>query len=298
MSIALVVAAERLLERPWLALAGVAGLSLLAWNMVGLGQTALWLLRQGAAAGDWVVFWGVTVDDPYAVGGFHWAPPAAWLLVWLVQPLGLTLWQLLHIPVLALIRDWRIVLVGLCTWAFWQDFANGNILTFVVVAAWWALRGNSAGTIAFIAIAVLVPRPLMIPVLLTLLWRHRWARIWFAAALLAVVAFSASVGLLDDWLLRLFAAKDELFVIWNIAPSRIMGALWIPITLVLSVALWRARWFGLASIAASPYLFPYYLLFALLDVPLAVKKLDGLDVRGALRDWRARRGELAASTRT
>jgi hypothetical protein len=251
---------------------GAAVICLVAWNIVGLSQTALWLIRFGGG-GDWELFSNLRVDDPYAAGAFRWAPPMAWFWVVLVVPLGLTAWQLAHVGGLVLFLDWRVVLVAVASWGFWQDVANGNILVFVVLAAWWALRGNAIGVIAFVTLAILVPRPIMLPVLLTLLWRHRYARVWFLLGAAALIGFSLYVGHLDDWIRRLFASVDEMSVIWNIGPSRIMGPLWIVLGLSLGVVLWRAGWLGLASIAVSPYLFPYYLSFALLDVPKAIELL-------------------------
>src|SRR5688572_27479230 len=68
----------------------------LAINAIGLAQTGLWVLREGGG-GDWVNLRSLTIGNPYEVGGFRWSPPAAWIWVVLVAPIGLPLWQLIHV---------------------------------------------------------------------------------------------------------------------------------------------------------------------------------------------------------
>lgn len=253
---------------PFLALVAVALVLLTAINAVGVAQTALWLVRHGGAGGDWQVLQQLTSADPYDVPGYRWSPPAAWIWATLIVPLGLPLWQLLHLAGLALIRDWRVVVLALASWAFWQDLANGNLMVFVLASAWWTLRGNSVGTVGFLALSVLVPRPLMLPVLIWVLVTKPWARPWFAAIASVVIALSVASGQMAPWIDRLLATgQSELVTIWNIGPSRFIGAAWMPVSLVLGSALAVKGWLGLASVVVSPYLFPYYLLMALLDVP-------------------------------
>lgn len=253
---------------PVLVLASVAITVLGVVNVVGLAQTTLWLIRHNGSGGDWQNLAGLSIADPYAVGGFRWSPPAAWIWVAAVLPLGLPLWQALHLVALALLRDWRVIGLGLLSWAFWQDLANGNVMTFVVVSAWWALRGSRVGTAAFLVLCVLVPRPLMLPVLVWLLVRRPGTRPWFALLVLSVVGLSVATGQMGGWAERLVATgQNELSSIWNIGPSKLIGAFWIPIGVTLAAALaWRG-WLGMASIVIAPYLFPYYMLMGLIDVP-------------------------------
>ncbi|HJP71971.1 MAG TPA: hypothetical protein VJ975_09660 [Candidatus Limnocylindria bacterium] len=251
-----------------LLLVAVALVPLAIVNAIGLAQTALWLIREGAANGDWSNLSAVTIQDPYAAAGFRWSPPAAWLLATLIVPLGLPIWQVLHLIGVALTRDWRVIAVALLSWPFWQDLANGNVMIFVVLAAWWALAGNRFAAVAFIALAVLIPRPLMLPVLGWLLLRQPWTRLWFVGLAVAVFGLSLVAGQLDDFAERLLVTgSSELSTIWNIGPSRLLGPAWIPIGIALAAALAWKGWLGLASVVISPYLFPYYALMALLDVP-------------------------------
>lgn len=265
---------------PVVVLAAIALIPLAAVNAIGLAQTVLWLVREGAANGDWSNLSAVTVHDPYVVSGFRWAPPAAWLLATVIVPIGLPIWQALHAVTLALIRDWRVIGLALVSWAFWQDLANGNVMIFVLVAAWWAVRGSRPAAVAFLALSVLVPRPLMLPVLGWLLTRQPWARGWFVAFALTVIGLSAAAGQLDDFVARLVSTgSSELTTQWNIGPSRLIGAAWMPVGVALAVLLAWKGWLGLASVVISPYVFPYYMLMALLDVPHVLPR----------RSWTAQR---------
>lgn len=252
----------------------VLSVPLLVWNFVGFAQATLSIIRHGGG-GDWYVLLPlVEASNPYDVGGFLWSPVAGWLWVAVVVPLGLPAWQVLHLGALALIRDWRVVGLALLSWAFWHDVANGNVMTFVLVSAWWALRGSSLGMVAFIILGVLIPRPLMLPVLLWLLWRRPAARWWFGGVAIIVVALSMANGLFDDWLARLLQPGTLQFSSqWNIGPSRVLGAVWIPIGVALAFILARRGWLGLASLAISPHIWPYYLNMALLDGPRALRSL-------------------------
>lgn len=256
---------------PVLILVGVVLLPLAAVNAVGLAQTALWLIRHGGTGGDWSTLSALSLADPYAVGGFRWSPPAAWIWATAVVPLGLPLWQALHLVVLALVRDWRVIGLALLSWAFWQDLANGNVMTLVVVSAWWALRGSTAGTVAFLALSVLVPRPLMLPVLAWLLVKRPQARLWFALLAVLVIGLALASGQMGDWVERLLVTgRDELSSMWNIGPSKLIGPVWIPIGVALAAVLAWKGWLGISSVVIGPYLFPYYMLMGLLDVPRLV----------------------------
>ena len=141
-------------------------------------------------------------------------------------------------------------------------------MTFVVVSAWWALRGNSFATGAYLALSVLVPRPLMLPVLAWLLWKRRSARLWFLAISVLVVGLALVSGQWAGWVDRMIiTGRDELSTVWNIGPSRLLDLLWIPLGLSLAIGLAWKGWLGMASIVISPYLFPYYMLMGLLDTP-------------------------------
>jgi hypothetical protein len=204
--------------------------------------------------------------------------PYVWLWHILIQPLGLGLWRVLHLAALLLIRDRLVIAAALLTFPFWADVINGNNLTFVFVLAWFALRDNRAAVIAFCVLAAIQPRPLLIPVLGTLLWRRVDARVAFGVAAAVVIGSALATGTLGDWIARLSAepayamAQD-----YNKGPSRILGTAWIPIGIVLAgVALWRG-WIGLSSLLISPYLHHYYIIMGLLDLPRLRSVLAKID---------------------
>jgi hypothetical protein len=138
-------------------------------------------------------------------------------------------------------------------------------MIFVAVTAVWAVRGNGPATALFLALSVLVPRPLMLPLAAWLLWNRPAWRVPFVAFFLVHAAAVVAVGYATDWLMALTTVEAELTSDFNFGPSTIIGAFWIPIGAALAIWLtWRGR-LGLASLAASPYWLPYYFLMLLLE---------------------------------
>lgn len=235
------------------------------WNVWWLQQLAAWA-AVGLPQNDWSLLAAVDPAAPYVGGGFHWSVPAAWLWAGLVVPLGFPLWVALHFAALATIRDWRVAALALLTFPFWFDVAGGNMVTFAFVAAWHALAGRRLGIVAFVVLAALIPRPIMLPVLAWLLWRSGTARYAFAAAAAVVVAAGLWTGTLGTWLGLMLAANGEMHASFSVGPSALIGAAWLPIGLVLGAWLTMRGRLGLASLAISPYLIHYYLVFGLLEL--------------------------------
>jgi hypothetical protein len=153
----------------------------------------------------------------------------------------------------------------LVSWPFWFDAVSGNVLTFVVLAAWWALKGNRVAIFAYLALCLLMPRPLMLPVAIWLLWKHAEWRLPFAGMVAINAVLVLMTGLADDWIPALLAATDTWQHKLNFGPSRLIGPAWVIVGIPLAVFLtWRGR-LGLASLAVSPYILPTYWLFALLE---------------------------------
>jgi hypothetical protein len=195
---------------------------------------------------------------------YRWSPLAAYLLVPVVA-LGLWPWRLLHFAVLAALRDWRLVALVAVSWPFWADVEQGSVLTFCFVAAVLALRGSRTAGAVYLALCLLIPRPLMAPVALWLLWQHpRW-RLPFLAAAAAQVGLLAAMGDLGAWVRVLAGSSSEMTSGANMGPSVVLGYWWPILGLPLAAWFtWRGR-LGLASLAASPYWLLYYLLFGLLE---------------------------------
>ncbi len=206
--------------------------------------------------------------SPFAIGheyAFRWSPIAAYALIPLTA-LGIWAWRAAQLAAALTLPDRRMTFVVLVSWPFWFDFQLGNVLTFAVWLAAWALAGRRWAAYGYLALCLLVPRPLMAPVALWLLWKRPELRPPVVAMAIVSVAAAAATGLLPAWLDILRASTGELPNDYNIAPSRWIGSVWIVVGLPLAaLAMWRGR-LGLASLLASPYLLPYYLLFGVLEL--------------------------------
>ena len=243
-----------------------AGLAFALWNAYWLYQLVLYA-GGGFYHNDWWALSGLDPAAPYRTDGFHWSVPAAWLWAYAVVPLGFGLWSALHLVALATLPP-RVALVGLVTFPFWADVASGNMLTFALVLAWHALAGRRWAVVGFVVLAALIPRPLMLPVLVWLLWRSWDARLAFAGATAVVIAAGLATGTLGTWIGLMLGTSSAFWYTspWNIGPSSFIGAAWIPVGLALgAIATWRGH-LGLASLAVSPYLIHYYAVFALLEL--------------------------------
>lgn len=206
---------------------------------------------------------GLYDHDPYYL--FVWSPVAAWIFGFL-EPLGPWGWRLLHLAAILLIPNrWLQVLV-LLSWPFWVDLEAGNIMIFVLVAAIWALRGNGMGAIAFAALTLLAPRPLHLPVLAWLLVKQPGWRIGFAAMAIAHLGLVLATGWGPDWVATVIGSgARELDNDMNVGPSQLIGAIWIPIGVVLGIWLTVRGRLGWAGLAVSPYWLPMYLLMGFLE---------------------------------
>lgn len=204
--------------------------------------------------------------DPY-IGqtyGFRWSPVAAWLLVPFVAA-GLLVWQLFHLAVLAVLPR-RLILASLACFAFWVDVAMGNVVVFGFVLAYLALTGRRSGIVAFTVFALLVPRPLYIPILLWLWLREPEHRRLMVAASIGIVALTLATGYVGSWSEVLARSGNDIVNSTNMAPSRFIGYAWVPFGIIGAAWAFRRGWVGVASVFASPYWLPYYFLMVLLDL--------------------------------
>lgn len=203
------------------------------------------------------------VTDTYA---YHYAPVLAWAFAPLAV-LGTFGWRLLHVVAILALPTWPMRIAGLLSWPFWYDVEAGNVLAFVVLAAAWALRGNRVAAAAYLLLLMLVPRPLMVPVAAWLLWKQPELRIPFAGAFAIHAMVVIGTGWAADWAAALIAAGGDVANPSNVGPSRFIGTVpWLIIGLPLSAWLTIRGRLGLASLAASPYWLPYYLLVLLLEL--------------------------------
>ena len=244
-----------------------------------LCQHVIGLILEGASAVDWnqyVLAAGRFLDPPalYAVNdhyAYHYSPFLA-PLFGALSPIGTDGWRVLHIAALATLPTWPMRIVTVLSWPFWFDVGTGNILIFVVALAAWALRGNQLVAMAYLVVLILVPRPLMMPVGVWLLWRQRELRFPFVALFFVHSVAVFVGGWSDEWIHALQAAAGDVLNPTNIGPSRFIGAWWILLGMPLAgVLTWRGR-LGWAALAASLYWLPYYLLILLLELDPRTRK--------------------------
>lgn len=267
-------------------------LGLIVLNLVFVIRIITWPDWQNG--GDFRTWAEVDVADPYALSPsgwmpFRYSPVAAWLLRPLaaaVGPIGFVIGHFLVL--LALPR--KLGLIVAVSFPFWFDLLWGNVFTFVFVAAYWAMRGNRFGTLAFLALTILMPRPVQAPLLLWLLWRQPWARLPFVALMAGQAALVMASGLALDWLNVLTSTSaDEANLGSNLGPTRLFGTAWLVVGIPLAVYLFR-RGPGLAGLVLAPYVLGQYWLLALLDFPSPVSPRDDVtSLAGEAGPGRARR---------
>jgi hypothetical protein len=208
--------------------------------------------------------------DPYGfdvVGeGYRWSPVAAWLFV-PIAVIGPLAWRVLHVVAALALPDRRLALVTLVSWPFWFDFATGNVMVFVLLLAVSALRGSRWASLGFLGMAMLVPRPLMLPIATWLLWKRSDMRLPALALFIGHAGLVWASGWGQAWVARLLETPTtQVGIRFDVGPSHLLGGLWVPIGVTIAVFLtWRGR-LGLASLAASPYWLPYYLMMPLLEL--------------------------------
>lgn len=197
------------------------------------------------------------------------------LLPYLMTPVmafGLEFWRVLHAAVLVLL-PLPVAALALVSGPFWFDVANGNFLIFAVVFACLGLSGHRWSQAAYFALALLIPRPLMLPVTVWLLWRRPESRMVAAGVALLIVPATLATGEGFAWIGAMLRGGDMIGTAFDWGPSRFLGAWWMPFGLALGAWLtWKGR-LGLASLAVSPYIIPYYFLMALLELlPQRIKR--------------------------
>lgn len=214
-----------------------------------------WQLREAVSrAGTASLYvWEEASPARHAAYEYRYSPLLAWSLTPVVDA-GLWAWRLLHVATLAFL-PWRLAVAALMFAPFWYDVLHGNVMTFVAISGYLALRGSSWGMSAFVAWSVLVPRPLMAPVLVWLLWKRRGFRmpaLIGAAVGLATLSYPGFVAAL--------MSSSRVDSVDNLSPSAWIGWLWVPIGLVAGAWLTSRGRLGWAALACSPYVLPYYLV--------------------------------------
>lgn len=238
-----------------------------------LAARSMRVIVDGGLAVDWVQLLEagrrVTQGGLYQVTetyAYPHSPLLAYLLMvlsWLETPL----WRFAHLIGAMAMPTWPMRLATLLSWPFWFDVETGNALTFVLLAAAWAVRGSRIGTGAFLAMTILMPRPLMLPVAAWLLWKRPTWRAPVAAAALFSAGLVLSSGWTDEWAGYLLGISTHFQSPNNLGPTRFVGTIWLVVAIPLAVWLTRRGHLGWASLTSSyPYLYPYYFLMLALEI--------------------------------
>jgi hypothetical protein len=250
---------------------------------IGLNLGLLMFVRLDPGHPDWQLW--LSLPDKLATGTLYvqtgetrwvWSPVIAPLMA-LAPVIGYWAWAALHVGAVLLIRDWRLVALILVSFGFWLDTAGGNTFTFVLVAAYWALRGSKPAALVYLALCLLMPRPVQLPLAAWLLYAMPSIRL---PALVLFVLHGLAVlwtGYADEWLAALIRQAGP--TLGDIGPTLIFGKAWLIVGVPLGLwLLWKRRplW---AGVVVSPYMLPAYWLLPLLQEPLHHRRVTGVAER-------------------
>lgn len=245
------------------------------WRTVALavyvGVNAWLFIVLPPFAQDWTVLWvhlpaaldaGELYRMPTALP-YVWSPVIAPLMALIVQ-VGYWPYFALHLAALAFLRDWRPIALALASWALWVDAFGANTVTFVFVSGALALRGSRPASIVYLALLLLMPRPVQLPLAAWLLWQDR--SLWRPFALMFAVHAAAVVasGYAGEWIgiMRSYGSAAG----YNLGPTLLFGAWWLVVGLPLAAWLTLKGRVGWAGLALSPYVLPQYLLMPLAEL--------------------------------
>lgn len=244
---------------------------LCAANLVLVGVT-IYAFFAADVGYDWLIFqeagrraFSATLYTWEGTYAWSYSPLLAYVFA-LLAPIGFVGWSLLHVGVLGILRDRWLAALTLASWPWWVDLYNGNTMTFVFVAAAGALRNVPVGTGTYLLLCLLMPRPVMVPLMLWILWTQPAWRLRFAILIAANAVLVMASGHAGAWLDALLRVTDAVSVSTrDIGPGVLLGAWWLPLGVVLAAVFTIRGRIGLASLAASPYWLPQYLLMLMLE---------------------------------
>ena len=217
---------------------------------------------------DWSIWLGLRHEPMYEVRvsdvPFVYSPVAGWLMIG-VTSLGYWPWFALHFAGLWLLR-FSPLLVGLTlvSWGFWVDATQGNMVAFAFVAGALALRGSRVAALVSVALACLVPRPLVIPLVVWLVWTRpdiRWPAL---AIVLGLTGLAAGSGQLMAWIDAIAGFQHPGAL--RLSPTFLFGAWWFVVAIPAAAWLTRRGQVGLAGLLVTPYVLPQYFLVVMWDL--------------------------------
>ena len=226
------------------------------WHVGFTRDWELWRsLAPALATGD--LYGSLGVELPYV-----WSPFMAPLMaaVGIGGPLP---WAALHVAALLTLRDWRLIVLMLCTWGFWTDVAGANTFGFVVIAGALAWRGSRSAALVYLTLLFLMPRPIQVPLALLLLLgmpEIRWPALIIFASHTGLVVAS---GYATSWIANMLEYGST--TPHDLGPRFFLGAVWVPIAIAL--AAWFTWWRrpGWAGLFVSAYWLPQYFLMPLIE---------------------------------
>lgn len=237
---------------------------------------------------DWAMF--TEVPDRLADGrlydlgrGYYWvwSPIAAWIMAYVIVPLGYSFWFGLHLAMLPLLRNWKLIAVTLVAVPFWIDVVIGNSVIFVFTAGVAALRGSKLGALAYLALFLLLPRPIQVPLAAWILWNRPDFRIPFIIMVAITLCATLWSGYAEEWIAVVLPfAAGSYDNPANFGPTNLFGATWFVIGAPLAMWLTARGCTGLAGLALTPYLLPQYLLLLLWDIRFEGSRGFGQAARG------------------
>lgn len=270
----------------------------LRWALVAVGialaiLNAWWLVRHQLPfmfhpESGWDFYHSLSHEvrgpNPYEGTAYVWSPVAVYPLD-LITPLGFRAWQVLNAAAILLIRPWKVAGLVALSYPFWFDIGSGNLVVAVFAVTWCAAQGQRWAVWTFLVLTVLMPRPLMLPTLVWLLWQRPEIRWPFAGIVLVHGLAVMATGLGDEWLAVLIAHGPSQVAEnpYNLSPSAWLGMAWMPFAVALAAwATWRGH-LGIASLAASPYWMHNYLIFAFLELVRPARRGSPSPARSMVR---------------
>lgn len=205
--------------------------------------------------------------EPAGASTFVWSPVAAYPLQ-LIEPLGVWGWRAALVLGALAMPTWRLRLLVLVSWPFWTDWSNGNMLTLIFLTAVYAWRGSKVGTVVFFALALLIPRPLLVPMALWIFWKCPEWRLPAVGMFVAHALLVLWTGLGEEWVATVLHVGPELIdSTYNRSPTRELGYwFWLLVGLPVGGWLFLKGRVGWAGLAVSPYVWAYYLFWLLPEV--------------------------------
>ena len=251
---------------------GLGAISLFVASNVLMAAVQIALILSGSDAVDWHTY--VAATERYGDGtlyetnewwyGWRYSPVAVFPFM-LVAPVGETAWRLLlGLSLVGL--PGRARFLALASYPFWFAIHAGSLIVPTVAVAYLALRGHRWAIGTFLVLTLLVPRPLMFPIAVWLLWKQPAWRWPFGALFLGHAAAVMATGYGDEWLAVLATVgPTEVMQGFNVSPSALIGLWWLALAVPLAVWAWSARRPAMAGLLLQPYWLPYYLLILLAD---------------------------------